>query len=143
MNCRKRYDWAAVQRFYDGGHSMYRCMEKFGFCSASWTKAVRRGEIKPRPVISTEDMLRRGSNRHNIKTRLLADGLLEHRCSRCGIREHNGKPLSIQLDHINGVNNDYRLENLRMLCPNCHSLTETYGRRNVRRRPHGINDQRR
>ena len=43
-----------------------------------------------------------------------------------------GKRLSIQLDHINGINDDYRLENLRMLCPNCHSLTETYG---YRKRP--------
>ena len=37
----------------------------------------------------------------------------------------------LQSDHINGINDDYRLENLRMLCANCHSLTPTHGRRNV------------
>ena len=40
------------------------------------------------------------------------------------------QPLALELDHINGVNNDCRLENLRWLCPNCHSQTETFGRRN-------------
>jgi 5-methylcytosine-specific restriction endonuclease McrA len=40
----------------------------------------------------------------------------------------------VQIDHINGIHDDYRLENLRMLCPNCHSQTATYGRRNVGRR---------
>ncbi len=41
---------------------------------------------------------------------------------------HNGKHLVMQLDHVNGNNTDHRLENLRMLCPNCHSQTETYSR---------------
>lgn len=36
------------------------------------------------------------------------------------------KKLTLQLDHINGKNNDHRIENLRLLCPNCHSITETY-----------------
>jgi 5-methylcytosine-specific restriction endonuclease McrA len=40
----------------------------------------------------------------------------------------------MQIDHINGIGNDHRLENLRMLCPNCHSQTATYGGRNLRRR---------
>jgi len=45
-----------------------------------------------------------------------------------------GRALSIHLDHINGAGDDYRLDNLRMLCPNCHSQTETYGGRNIRQR---------
>jgi len=44
-----------------------------------------------------------------------------------------GKTLSLELDHINGINNDNRLENLRFLCPNCHSQTTTYGSRNQQR----------
>ncbi len=47
-------------------------------------------------------------------------------CAVCGIAEWCGKPLSLHLDHVNGVNNDNRPENLRFLCPNCHSQTETY-----------------
>jgi hypothetical protein len=48
-------------------------------------------------------------------------------CGECGIGEEwNGKSLVLQLDHINGIFNDHRLENLRLLCPNCHSQTDTF-----------------
>ena len=52
-----------------------------------------------------------------------------------GSRSWLGKPLSIQIDHRNGIRSDHRLENLRMLCPNCHSQTETYGAKNRKIRP--------
>lgn len=74
-------------------------------------------------------------NRNQIKKRLLAKGLITYECSTCGIAEWQGKRLSLHLDHINGVNNDHRLENLRLLCPNCHSLTSTYAGKNKRRKP--------
>lgn len=70
----------------------------------------------------------------NLKDRLIRDGLLENVCYVCGqVPIWNGKPLTLQLDHINGVNNDNRIENLRILCPNCHTQTKTYG--NKRRTP--------
>tara|TARA_R100001244_G_scaffold25113_2_gene25451 strand:+ start:106205 stop:106768 length:564 start_codon:yes stop_codon:yes gene_type:complete len=51
-------------------------------------------------------------------------------CSTCQCDDvHNGKPLILQIDHINGKNNDNRLENLRWLCPNCHSQTKTFSRK--------------
>lgn len=68
-----------------------------------------------------------------LKKRLLNEGFFENSCSECGISEWNGKPLNIQLDHINGDCSDHRLENLRMLCPNCHSQTDTYCGKNIGR----------
>ncbi len=62
----------------------------------------------------------------NIKPRLLELGV-DYKCSECGIGDiYNNKIISLQLDHINGINNDNRLNNLRFLCPNCHSQTDTF-----------------
>lgn len=65
-----------------------------------------------------------------LKIRLVKENRLEYKCACCGISEWMGKPISLQLDHINGKNNDHRIENLRFLCPNCHSQTETYAGKN-------------
>lgn len=70
----------------------------------------------------------------NLKNRLIKEGFLDYKCSNCGIEDWMGSPLSLQLDHINGINNDNRLENLRLLCPNCHSQTATFSGKNKKKR---------
>jgi 5-methylcytosine-specific restriction endonuclease McrA len=133
----RRYDWAVVQEAYDNGLSVRQCSERFGFNLASWSQAVRRGAIVPRPQeLPIEELLVAGKKRgrENLKRRLLAAGLKENRCERCGIVDWLGKPLSLQLHHVNGDGFDNRLENLELLCGNCHSQTETYGGRNGHRR---------
>lgn len=66
-----------------------------------------------------------------IKEYIAKYNLLEYKCSICGNRgEWLGTSLTLQLDHINGINNDNRLENLRWLCPNCHTQTPTYNGKN-------------
>jgi 5-methylcytosine-specific restriction endonuclease McrA len=131
----RRYDWAEVQAYYDEGHSYRECRLRFGFCSASWFKARQRRQIFSRPRGKPlEVILATSKSRQSIKRRLLQAGLLENRCSGCGLTDWLDRPLAIELDHINGVNDDFRLENLRMLCPNCHSQTDTHGAKNARRR---------
>jgi 5-methylcytosine-specific restriction endonuclease McrA len=130
-----RYDWAEIQRYYDEEHTYRECREKFGFAANSWTKAIQRGVLRPRPRTKPfEVVLISKSSRWAKKAKLIREGLLENRCSECGISHWRGKPLAIQIDHINGRGDDWRLENLRMLCPNCHSQTETFGGRNIRLR---------
>ncbi len=65
-----------------------------------------------------------------LKLRLFAEGLKENKCEICGISEWNGLKLNCQLDHIDGNKNNNNLENLRIICPNCHSQTETFGFKN-------------
>jgi Zn finger protein HypA/HybF involved in hydrogenase expression len=65
--------------------------------------------------------------RSHLKTKILKYNLLPYKCAICGLGpEWNGNILTLQVDHINGDNKDHRIENLRFLCPNCHSQTENY-----------------
>jgi len=80
-------------------------------------------KIRPEPF-KIEDILIENSNysRMNLKRRLLKEGILKNVCYKCGLEPiWNDKTLTIQLHHKNGKNNDNRLENLEMVCPNCHS----------------------
>jgi hypothetical protein len=70
-------------------------------------------------------------NRTSLKARLIKNGTLKNVCSNCGISQWNGKEISLHLEHINGINNDNRIENLCLLCPNCHSQTDTYAGKNI------------
>lgn len=64
----------------------------------------------------------------DLKNQLIKAGLKEDKCEICGqLPEWNGKPLVLQLDHINGDHYDNRIENLRIVCPNCHTQTDTFG----------------
>lgn len=131
---RTLYDWRAVQQYYDEGHSYRECRRKFGFSPATWHKATLRGEITSRSqTMSIDDLLTGPRNRGHVKQRLMRVGLLHNVCSECGLREWRAKPITMHIDHINGVRHDHRLENLRMLCPNCHSQTPTYSGRNMKR----------
>jgi len=65
-----------------------------------------------------------------LKAKLLKAGVLYNKCYECGLTSWRNKPLSLQLDHINGDRRDNRIENLRILCPNCHAQTDTYSGKN-------------
>lgn len=102
------------------------------FGGQSW---VGTRDFIPR-LIPMEEILVEGStySTNRLRRRLLADGMMLHQCSSCSLSTWLGEPIPLELDHINGVNNDHRLENLRMLCPNCHALTPTWRGRNKKGR---------
>ena len=62
----------------------------------------------------------------NVKERLFNHKIKENKCEICGLTEWLGKSINCELHHINGDNTDNRLENLQILCPNCHSQTDTF-----------------
>jgi hypothetical protein len=133
----KRYEWDAIRSFYEEGNSMTECMRHFGFSRNAWWDAIRRGVIKPRPRLEPiEDLLAPGRprNRHHVKKRLILAGLKDARCEHCGLTEWNGQRLPLELHHINGDGLDNRLGNLLILCPNCHSQTDTWGGKKIARR---------
>jgi len=63
---------------------------------------------------------------HLLKLKLIEDDLKESRCENCRSTEWLGKPIPLELHHINGDRFDNRFENLQLLCPNCHALTDNY-----------------
>jgi hypothetical protein len=112
-----------------GNHyqTVYRRLRRLGLPTPHWV----RERVKATPLT---DLLRPGrtyGNMSRLKRKLLDAGILRDECYACGIGPvWNGHPLMLQLDHVNGVDDDNSPDNLRLLCPNCHSQTPTFAGRN-------------
>ncbi|MEM1121082.1 MAG: HNH endonuclease signature motif containing protein, partial [Bacteroidota bacterium] len=67
---------------------------------------------------------------YKLKQRLLEEGVKVNICEKCGIKDWNGESINMELHHIDGDRTNHKLENLEMICPNCHSQTANYRAKN-------------
>lgn len=95
------------------------------FRGQGWNVGLK---FKPKSPQSLETILVEHSTyqSYKLKNRLFESGLKEKRCECCGLTVWQGKPIPLELHHLNGDVHDNRIDNLQVLCPNCHAQTENY-----------------
>lgn len=93
-----------------------------------------KGIKKIMPRIAIDEIIIKGNQpqyqTYKLKLRLIEEGYKENKCEVCGIVEWNNKTLTMELDHIDGNRANHLIDNLRLICPNCHAQTETYRSKN-------------
>jgi len=106
-------------------------IKNLGIDNSHFSRALMVTKKKELSEIFIEDSK---CGQRTLRTYVIKLNLIEYKCIECGqLPIYNEKELVLQLDHINGINNDNRLENLRFLCPNCHSQTKTFGIKNKKK----------
>jgi len=118
---------------YGGNYDVLRkalqhyCLDTSHFTGQAWNK----GKNLPSRV-ATEQYLNNELpiQSYKLKKRLLNEGYFSFQCSACKNTLWQDQPIPLELDHINGNNKDNQLNNLRLLCPNCHAQTPTYRSKN-------------
>ena len=102
------------------------------FTGKLWNKGKH---IICNPAKSLKEILKEDSTYQSYKLakRLIKEGIKELKCEYCNLSKWQNKPIPLELHHINGIHSDNRLENLQLLCPNCHALTDSYRGKNIKK----------
>ena len=138
----KSYNEVFIKLKRNSSSSSYRTLKKFierhkinisHFLSKRDMAKKLHKEGKLNKLCNSEIFIENSTcSRASVKNRVLEEGLLEYKCSKCGQDDNwNGEKITLILDHINGIRNDNRLENLRILCPNCNATLDTHCKGNI------------
>lgn len=123
----------------NSGHYQWikRHIAKLNIDINHWKTPIAKPPKRESSPLKTHLTVNSNFLRHHLKNRLIKENIFIEKCFRCDITHWQNEKLSLHLDHINGISNDNRIENLRLLCPNCHSLTTNYaGKANLgKKRP--------
>ncbi len=146
-------DWLITKRVEDA-HFIKVCTDAISMAAAASTLGLHFNSFKKRalvlgcyrpnqagvgmkkaaPSIPLEEIIVKKLHPHyqsfKLKLRLIQEGIKDNKCESCGIKEWRNKPLSMELHHKDGDRCNHLLENLLLLCPNCHSQTETFRAKN-------------
>lgn len=127
----RHYGFSGRGRNYDGVNKRIKHLgletTHFGFV-----------DVQNQRIIPLDDIIVHGLHPQyksdKLRRRLIRNKIKNNQCEVCGICEWNGKPIQCQLDHIDGNNENNLLSNLRIICPNCHSQTDTFCGKNHKRK---------
>jgi ribosomal protein L40E len=115
--------------------AFHRDIDRLGLDTSHFSRPKPKNDLPLDEILIEKSKWKGGSK--NLRIKLVKYGVIDNVCSECGIGpEWNGKRLTLQLDHINGDSSNNRLENLRILCPNCHTQTITHSRNKTNRTEH-------
>ncbi len=115
--------------------TVHRAVDRMGldtshFTGKGWSAGKNLGPARPIEDYLSNDF---PITSHKLRLRLLKEGLFEHKCYSCDNIDWLGKPIPLELEHIDGVHSNNNIENLTLLCPNCHAQTLTYRGKNQKR----------